>query len=303
MNNTKKDLEILNTSFDKAVPIMCMFNEKLFINYLTENDDSQFVLQTLKEENGKDYDVITLKRNSNGEEYEIYFDVTPFKGRGGTILLPDINLPPTDKPYLIQELLGDEGSSLIEAGKSVGVDLSQTTITFKLYSSEMLSRYVAMYYWQENNINVTPLRSYYQKNIPILHGYYFYRMMIDHQIQHILDKHNIAETEVEPKPDYYCPKPGKDCVKFSPLPEFNFANDLINYTFYTHRPKAFMDHNEVRAFMASLQYGFSKKLFSQKEVEMALKNAKLDKNLQQLLIDKVGIAFAGTDDLDIRSKH
>jgi hypothetical protein len=149
----------------------------------------------------------------------------------------------------------------------------------------------------QDKVEITPIRAYDKKTeVPILHGYYFWRMMFDHQLQHILDNHDVASTEIEVKGVYYKPLIGSDCFQFIPLPSFNFSNDLINYTLFTHRPEALNNDFELRAFGASLHFGFSRNLFVLNEIEQSVINSKVDGLTQKNLL---AVAKSALNDVDI----
>ena len=288
-----------NTSYETALKIMCVHNEYIWKESLVaKNPNLVFKERFSERKNGKNYDTWIFINKDSEEKTVFYFDISGFFGRGDIILKSSfLNLPPPNAPLSLGELLGKEGEWFINVAKEVSVDLSNLKIVFKQYSSDMLSQYVAFFDPRVNSLLVTPVRCYLSDDFPILHGFYFYRLMIEHQIQHLLDKYDAAETEVVKTADYFKPVPGKDCVDFMPLEPYNYANDLINYTFYTHSPSAFEKEEEKRAFGSSLHYGFRSSLFSLNEILSSISNAGLDINLRNILAEVSQQAYAETIDL------
>jgi len=86
----------------------------------------------------------------------------------------------------------------------------------------------------------------------LLHGFNFYKLFLFHQIIHVSQQYDVVETEVETNPESK-----EECINFIPLPEFNFANDFINFTFWSHKPNAFDHEEEIAAFVQTVIYGES----------------------------------------------
>jgi len=260
-----------NQSIEEAIPLMCMTNEYLWKEYVLFCDPTlTFMSQASTSREPRHFDVLSFNRKTTGEVQDLYFDITSFYGKGDTYP-PELDLPAPDQLLTLPQLLGPEGDYLISVLNKDGIDLSATKVVFKQYSSEMLSRYVAIWYQNRNLIQITPIRAYDEgTDIPILHGYYFWRLMFEHHLQHAIDAYNSAVTEIDAKADYYKPIIGQDCMQFVPQSEYNFANDLINYTFITHKPAAFSNPKEIRAFCASLHFGYAKSLFTLEEIKSAI---------------------------------
>jgi hypothetical protein len=147
----------------------------------------------------------------------------------------------------------------------------------------MISRYIALLYPEERTIDATPLRCYDENDVPILHGFQFYQFFIIHALCHINSGYNQRRTETTPRPDYYIPVIGEDCMQFVPLQGFRFANDFINYTFWTHRPGAFQDESEADAFNSAATYALGKRLMTKDELITPIQAARPDKDILNTL--------------------
>jgi len=147
----------------------------------------------------------------------------------------------------------------------------------------MVGGHVANLLIEDKTILVSPIRQYYEKEIPILHGYFMMRMMIDHQVQHLMDSYDAINTETPIRSDYFKPRIGVDCIQHTPLQGFNFADDLMNYTLITHAPASFDNKSEVRAFMASVQVAYQYKLFTSDEITEAICKSKLNATTENIL--------------------
>jgi hypothetical protein len=124
---------------------MCITNEYLWRDYiLAVAPGMRFSgQQLLNEKNGRHYDVLKFTDSSQGKEFSFYFDVSSFYGKPG-IILSEGDAPMPNKAFTLPEIFGEAGESMINAAKSMGIDLLALTVTFKQYSSEMVSQYVAI---------------------------------------------------------------------------------------------------------------------------------------------------------------
>lgn len=287
--NIKEAVSISNPFPEKVIKVMCVANEYLFQKSLVD-EGFEFVSQHLKENANKHYDVLKFKKTTNGKDIyrELYFDISAFFGKNQEIIPKFLDMPPANKPLDINAFLklSDDFYSTCKA--ELGFDLRDYTLTFKQYSSEMVGGHIANLFIKEKTILVSPVRTYHEKSTPILHGYFMMRLMIDHQVQHLLDSYEATDTETPLKSDYYKPLVGIDCVQFTPLPGYNFCEDLLNYTLFTHTPRAFENTSELRAFKASLQVAFQYNLFNSSEMISVIKRANLPENTAHLLINAVG---------------
>lgn len=275
-----------NTCQEEAYPVMCITNEYLWRDYiLSAEPNLQFSLQSLMEKDGRYYDILSFTDPSQDKELCFFFDVSAFFGKPG-IILPQGDLPMPARAFLLPEIFGEAGQSMIDLAREVGIDCSTSTVTFKPYSSKMVSQYVAIWYHHNNNFDVTPIRDYTKPfGVPVLHGFRFWRLMFLHQFQHVLNWHDVASTEVEVKGNYYKPTPGIDCIAFTELPPFSFANDLLNHTFYTHKPQAFNATEELNALGTTLYHGFAKGLFTYEEILFAIRSARLEQPNEDALVN------------------
>lgn len=285
-------MELNNTCPEEAIKIMCIANEYLFKNHMLK-DGFELKTQQQLAINDKQYDLLKFKKNriiGKDIETDLYFDITSFYGKNTVILPKHLDTPPANKSLPLSKfvMMSDDFFDLCK--KELGIELRDYSLTFKQYSSEMVGGHVANLWIEDKTILVSPIRKYYEKEIPILHGYYMMRMMIDHQVQHLMDSFDAIKTETPFRSDYYKPVIGIDCVHFNPLPDYSYANDLINFTLYSHQPEAFKQHNEIRAFMASLQVGYSYNLFTTNELMQSVTCAKLDVNLLKILSEAIATA-------------
>jgi hypothetical protein len=219
-------------------------------------------------------------------EEQCFFDISAFFGRGD-IYSPQLDLPAPETTVPVEQILGGEAvfqaigiRDDIDSDEAYAktVNLNRVPVTFKQFSSEMLSRYIALLYPAEQVLEVTPLRCYDENQIPMLHGFQFYQLFIIHALHHVLQEYDQRATETVPKADYYQPVIGEDCLQFEPLPPFNFANEFINYTFWTHRPGAFREKNEVYAFYSVALYALGKGIMTKTELLTALQAARSDQD-------------------------
>jgi hypothetical protein len=285
------------SSFETAPKTMCITQATLYLNYWTNKDwgvTIPYELQRHEENQGKHYDIYTLTNPSTKEKEDFYFDITPFYGRGGLIMNSAFrDLPPHGQPFGLSDILGEEDANLIlsmakRIDDKMGADklfnyISSLTITFKQYSSNMMSQYIAFHDWQENTILVTPIRMY-QGDIPILHSFNLYRLFIIHQIDHVLFSFDRSRTETPIRGNYYEPILGQDCIGFKPLPDFNFANDFLNYTFWSHTPTAFFDDYEINAFRTSAIFGQNEGLFSVDELIEGIRQSVIEETIRNALV-------------------
>lgn len=281
-----------NQSIEAALPIMCITNEYLWKDYILSCDPTlTFMTQANTSMEHRHFDVLSFLSKSTGKEIDFYFDISSFYGKGDTYP-PELDVPTPGQLLTLPQLLGREGDYLISVLKKDDIDLSSAKVVFKQYSSEMLSRYVAIWYQNKNLIQITPIRAYDEgTDIPILHGYNFWRLMFEHQLQHAIDAYNSVATEIDIKADYYKPIIGQDCMQFTPQSEYNFANDLINYTFITHKPAAFNNQKEIRAFGASLHFGYARSLFTLEEIRLAITAAQFSPDATAKLAAMAKMAY------------
>jgi len=238
-----------------------------------------------------------------------YFDVTPIHGDGGTVYrLSNLDFPLPNSPIKLGDFIAsirrcdipeahsnqmgfDQLTDCLEIANYPWEDktkliawLNNTTITFNSYSPCHEGKVIARWNCSRDNINVIPFRHYLNAELPILHGYNFYKLFLFHQIIHISQLHNVGETEIE---DIQGDK--EACISFTPLPGFNFANDLINYTLWSHKQNAFDHSYELEAFAQTVKYGFRAGLFELSEVALAIKAANLAQALEEKLLNTIAI--------------
>lgn len=289
MNNQNAELSFEEMVADidtkeKALKIMCVSNEYFYLNRLEAKRPIQKVKQMLLKEDDKKFDKHVIIDTTTQKQHELYFDITAVYGID-CLHSPGLDVPNLGDSLTLPEWLGDEGKWIVtEVGKDVGLDLSQLKVQFGTWSSQMLSQYVALHLPDQRLIKITPIRLYKNQEIPILHGYLFYRLFFEHQLQHIFDRYFAPDTETIPRSDYYEPKIGQDCMYFRPLAEYNMANDFLRFTFSTHLPGAMDTDQEKRAFASSLHFAFSNRLFSLETMISALESSELNPDTMTGLI-------------------
>lgn len=237
------------------------------------------------------FDVYVFRNPSNGQDEECYFDVTAFFGRGRILRnSSELDLPAPGTPIDVGSLLGLECLA-----QAIGVQddfeslerLLSVNVIFGQWSSDQLSQNIAVLMHDTNAIEATPIRSYDENGVPILHGFAFYQLYVIHQLCHLDSKHDAQRTEVPPRGNHYRPDIGKGCMSFRILPTFHFAGDFINYTFWTHRPEAFLDQNELSAFLSAALYAVRQKWVTKAELLESLTLAsvapEIDKNLRRVV--------------------
>jgi hypothetical protein len=292
-----KDKSIKTLGIDspeRAIPCMCITQAGLYLDIrlsqvfgrpmpYNRRGSSQF--------GDRHYDVYTFMNPTTSREEECFFDITAFFGRGD-IYSTKLDLPAPGVTIPVEQIIGKEAvfqavglSDDIEPEKAFekALKLNQIPVTFKQFSSEMISRYIALLYPEDRTIDATPLRCHDENHVPILHGFQFYQLFIIHALCHIDSGFNQRRTETTPRPDYYIPVIGKDCMHFKPLQGFHFANDFINYTFWTHRPRAFQEKNEINAFYSAALYALGKRLMTKDEMITAIQSARPDEDTLNIL--------------------
>lgn len=290
MNNQNAELSFEEMVADidtkeKALKIMCVSNEYFYLNRLEAKRPLQKVKQMLLREDDKNFDKHIIIDKTTQKQHELYFDITAVFGIG-CLHSPSLDVPNPGDSFTLPEWLGDEGEWIVtELGDEAGLDLSQLKVQFGTWSSQMLSQYVALHIPDQRLIQITPVRLFKNREIPIFHGYLFYRLFFEHQLQHIFDRYFAPKTETIPRADYYAPKIGQDCMFFKPLAEYNIANDFLRFTFSTHIPGAMDTEEEKRAFEASLHFAFSHRLFSLETMISALESSELNPDTLHGLID------------------
>ena len=268
-----------------------MTNERVWMERLTGRNYTLLHQETFTQD-GQPHDRISFRDENTGETKEAVFNVSPFFGKTLLFKVYEWDYPTPDLPMPIKDILEYEESPYFRFYKPSDTNFNDITLTFKTYSSEMVGSRIVYYDPVESEMLVTTIRTYIkQLDIPILHSYVFYRMFIEHQLVHNNMSHDARETEVAFQADYFKPNPGVDCESFTPLPGYNFANDLLNYTFYTHKPGALYEHVEQQAFLASIFFGLSKNSFKIPELLEGIQKAKLEskltKKLEKLIKDNI----------------
>ena len=243
-----------------------------------------------------------------------HFDVTPIHGVGGNVYrLSNLDFPLPNSPMKLGDFVANIKRCDIPAtnGNPIGFDLvadcfeisnypwddktklkewlNKTTIKFISYSPGLANKVIARWNSNQDSITVVPYRYYLNAELPLLHGYNFYKLFLFHQIIHVSQLHNIGETEIEDIQDDKV-----TCISFTPLPGFNFANDLINYTFWSHKLNAFDHSYELEAFARTVKYGIRAGLFELSEVTSAIKAANLAHSLEQKLLNAIAIGGMST---------
>jgi hypothetical protein len=281
-------MKLNNNDPARAIGLMCVANEYLFKNYMIEQG-YVFECQKLENIDGKHFDTMSFskKKYFKKDTQKLYFDLSGFFGKNNCILPNKLNLPETNAPIELAKFLGINDDFIDGCKSNTGVDLCEYSLLFEQYSSEMVAGHVADYGIEDDRtIQVAVVRNYHKDSgIPIVHGYYGMGLMIDHQVQHVIDRHDPRCTETEFSSSYYQPKIGIDCVHHMPLPPFDFANDFLNYTLISHRPNAFEYDAEIRGFISSLQFGYAHTLFDANDVIERLNNMNIQHDTLKTLID------------------
>jgi hypothetical protein len=239
------------------------------------------------------YDVYQVVSRDRSRTERFYFDVTPFFGRDTeTAYDAWLDLPESQHTYPIWLFFSESDFQAISAlgrhGRSA--DLSDLTVRFDAFSSQDAGGRIATR--AENGagrMRVTAIRSFATTSIPFLHGFLFYRLFMFHQLVHWWQGHAIDTTEVpfDQSPDEL--RPGRDCVRFTPLAPFDLASDFLNFTFWNHQPSAFDCQAELVAFAETARFGVRSGLFTARELRTSLAEARLDGELKQRLRAAIGV--------------
>lgn len=250
-------------------------------------DNYEVIEQRLIKIENSHYDVYIIK--ACHQEYEFYDNVTAFFGKGKIIQnLMEKDLPSPNTPYSLEFVLQNYYQYLKKIGIGKNINIDNVKVRFKIYASNMVSNYIAAYYPDRNEIDVTAIKEYNKTyDFPILHSFNLYKLFVLHQVIHILDNHEFTDTETEIKGNYYQPIIGKDCIHFTPINKRTHANEFINYMFWTHQPNAFDDENEINAFICAVSFGIETKVFTQDEIIESIKEAKINNKTQENLINEI----------------
>ncbi|MDD4309541.1 MAG: hypothetical protein PHO32_04110 [Candidatus Cloacimonetes bacterium] len=240
---------------------------------------------------GNHYDKYEIQ--ANGESYCYYSDVTSVFGRG--IVFDNalgLDYPDLDTAYPLEAVLGDMYKEIKEKWEANGKEYSKIYVVFQPCASDDVSQSIAFYHTGENVIMVALFKSWYRElnmvdDYPILHSYNLYKLFIFHQVSHILEEYDPINTETELMQNYQ-PVIGIDCMDFTPLSERSFANEYVNYTFWTHKPGAFSDNKERLAFKLGAQFGIHSELFTSAELIQSIRDASIDAAIQRNLIEDLG---------------
>jgi len=252
----------------------------LFEDYEYEREGHYFI-------NNRHFDVYKVKADKT--DFKFYEDITAFYGKGNIIPnLMERDLPTPNQPYPLDFVLGREYEQLKVYGAKRNIDLDKIKVIFKLYSSNMVSNYIAAFYPNRNEIDVTAIKEYHKTyDYPILHSFNLYKLFVLHQVIHILYNHDFYNTEIEIRGDYYQPKIGEDCISFTPISRRTHASEFINYMFWLHQPKAFSRDNEKSAFINSMLFGVQSKLFTIEDIIDSINIAKPDNETRINLITEI----------------
>lgn len=280
-----------NTSPDRAIKVMCVRNEHLFDRYVVSNGHNK-VKQYLDVIDGIHYDVFEYKpTNFLKNKLKLYYDIEAFFGKN-VIISPNLDMPDHRKIINVSDFTQHDDKTCDALLKIFDVDIRKIKIEFKQYSSYMVGQHIADITPDRDKILVAAVREYHKEtSIPIFHGYFVVRMMLDHKVQHLLDNHNFLDTENEFHGDYFCPQIGRDCMQFKPLPPYNYANDLLNYTFFSHNQNAFNEEKEIFGFVSSLHVAFKYNLFGHEEIIEKIKLAEVGVDTTENLLKAVELAL------------
>jgi hypothetical protein len=229
--------------------------------------------------NNKVYDVYQVL--ADNDEFIFYEDITCFYGKGNInknlmeldVPLPNVSYPLTD--FITEDLLDEKQYA----------EEKTITVKFKQYASNMVSNYIAGFYPQRNQIDVTAIKQYDKSfQFPVLHSYNLYKLFLIHQLCHVIKNHDFHLTENPIRGNYYQPIIGVDCITFTPTSERTHATEFINYTLWTHLPRSFEDENEKYAFKRSAFYGVNTNVFNSEELIKAIKLANMEKQTEEILL-------------------
>ncbi|MDX8380352.1 MAG: hypothetical protein R8K48_10015 [Gallionella sp.] len=238
---------------------------------------------------GKNYAICEVIHPHKPEVEHFYFDTSAYQDRAYPIAeIERLNLPLPDAPIPLSEFLPDSELALYPWQDKTQLKqwLAEITLVSKAHASSQIQRSVAAYYWDDHRLVISPVRDYTEDDIPVLHGFHFYKLFILHQLIHKAEAHDKNETETHfwLNTTKEMPQSGVDCIQFTPLTPFNFAHDVVNYTLWTHQLNAFSHPAECSAFSQTVGYGVRSNLFSLVEIRRAISDAHTDFKTQQILL-------------------
>ena len=282
-------------STEHALPSMCVGQAQVYLErsipHLFGRAIKAAKLWTILKDD-RYFDVYQAFDPESGRKEHFYFDVTPFFGRGD---FPDgqswRDLPEPNRTYSLWRFFTDSEIRAISIDDRTGArsSLQNFSLSFKQYSSEQVGNRIATCCVGERTINVTPVRSYGNSEIPFLHGYLFYKLFVFHQILHLFQGHDVRATEIGPQRHGPLPLSNHQSVRFMPLAPFDFARDFLNFMFSTHQHDAFEVDAELDSFAETARFGVEQGVFSPRELRHALVDAGLDSDLEHRLRAAIGL--------------
>ncbi len=237
------------------------------------------------------YDVHQVQDTHSTRREKFYFDVSAFFGKSD---VPNtafwLDLPEPNRSVPVTSLFSREELCSIAEPDLTGTRhwIDEYQIRFKQSSSEQNGHRIAALSARTRSIEVAPVRTYVNQDIPFLHGFRFYRLFIVQQIIHWHQGHDVRLTELGPRRDGRLPRPGVDCIAFKPLAPYDFCRDFLNFMFWTHQPDAFQERAEVEAFAETARFAVRSGLFTARELRAALMEAGLSPRLRNNLKAALG---------------
>lgn len=277
---------------EKAVPVMCptqisLWMDRMLPQLFGEGVDYQHLKSVVI--NSKNYHICEAINPNNQHVERFYFDTSAYQNRSYPIAeIERLDLPLPDAPIPLSEFLPASELELYPWQDKTQLKqwLAEITLVSKAHASNQIQRSVAAYYWDDHRLVISPVRYYTEDDIPVLHGFHFYKLFILHQLIHKAEAHDKNETETPfwSNTSEKMPLSGIDCIQFTPLTPFNFAHDFVNYTLWTHQLSAFSHPAECSAFSLTVGYGVRSNLFTLAEIRRAISDAHTDLKTQQILL-------------------
>ena len=263
---------------DNALRTLCITQADWAIRWHLTNhygvDEPEYQRQGAVHKNGEPFDVYLAAIPGGSREY--WINVSYWYGRGILMEPGRLNAPVPGNLTNAVDFFGGYELQILPFNESflesVQKPLRQIGVRPASYSSEQLFDNVAFITAEAGQpvVQFTVVRRFLSESLPLLHGFRFVKPFIVHQIMHLLVGEDTRRTEAIPRPDYAKPRPGTDCVPFTPPELETPANDFWKYMLSAHKPRAFESEPEQRILVGSAMTAISEGFVTGAELADAL---------------------------------
>lgn len=278
-------------SYETALKTTCITQQPVFFHFLGQAHKKEVWHRRLGnfENNGRNYDVYEFDDPITGKRDKMYFDITCFLGRVSLLMEPKrYNFPTASAEFVsVRDFFGPQliESAFPDVSASDKEKLNTTILYFEAVPSSVVANFIAIYNEEEKVVEVFPYSEFHQDGFPMLHGFHFYILFVIHQLTHFLQNHDLKTTEVQDMIEWRLIKIGQDCISFIPSEEVTFADNFVKHLLGTHKPSAFENENEQKAFQRMVKFALSQNLFTKGELFTAISNSKVETKTQNRLTE------------------